>query len=117
MLVFWVSAISSAAFRHDIRTVAERLSLLSAHNHEQDVVSIVKDWLGDESNGQWLMILDNADDREAIFGTLDHSGLNPIELEVEYGVRQDARGLSRYLPQTGAGFIVVTSRNRFVAWV
>ncbi|KAF9770791.1 hypothetical protein IL306_011602, partial [Fusarium sp. DS 682] len=60
-----------------------------------DILKIVYDWLCDERNGQWLMVLDNADDDEFFF---DHT-----------------RPLESFLAQAPNGRILITSQNRTAA--
>ncbi|KAG5788957.1 hypothetical protein H9Q69_011978 [Fusarium xylarioides] len=60
--VFWVHAGTAQRFEDAYRTIAERLGLPGCRDPETDVLRLVRDWLHDERNGRWLMVLDNADD-------------------------------------------------------
>jgi hypothetical protein len=73
-----------------------------------DLLQLVRGWLCDELNGQWTMIVDNADD-EAIF--FDHTTQN----HTTGGLKQPAELLSDYLPQSPNGSILITSRSQAVA--
>jgi len=63
----------------------------------------VHNWLNDKDHGNWLMILDNADDTELFFpnAVLDtpSNGSNLIS------------GLASYIPRNSKGSIVITTRN------
>ena len=67
---------------------------------------LVKDWLTNDENGRWLLVLDNVDD-ENVFSTMStaRTTSNPHEQQP----------LVTFLPQTSRGFILVTSRNREAA--
>jgi hypothetical protein len=67
------------------------------------VFKLVHNWLRNEKNGRWLLVLDNADDAAAL--SLPASG------------RDGAlpRYFSSYLPQSKNGSVLVTSRTRSVA--
>jgi hypothetical protein len=61
MWVFWVHASSAAQFEKGYRKIAERVKIAD-RNMEANVLRSVNNWLCDESNGRWFMIIDSADD-------------------------------------------------------
>jgi hypothetical protein len=65
--VFWVHASTRARFEEAYKDIAERLELPGRNDPKTDVLRLVRNWLSDESNGQWTMILDNVDDIETFF--------------------------------------------------
>jgi tetratricopeptide (TPR) repeat protein len=69
---------------------------------------MIYNWLSNESNGSWLMILDNADDAKVFFG---HGGTDICRDATTLTVRS----LASYLPQSRHGSILVTSRDRDAA--
>ncbi|KAG5744122.1 hypothetical protein H9Q70_013176 [Fusarium xylarioides] len=97
--VFWVHAGTAQRFEDAYRTIAERLGLPGCRDPETDVLRLVRDWLHDERNGRWLMVLDNADDVR-IFYTKHDDNREP---------------LAAFLPQSDNGSILVTSRSRDAA--
>jgi tetratricopeptide (TPR) repeat protein len=105
--VFWIHAGSKARFEEAYKNLAERLGLPGLDNPRADVLRLVSNWLCDEANGQWTMILDNADDIEVFYpkqgrfkvGQLSNSTTSPIE----------------YLPQSRNGSILITSRSKDAA--
>lgn len=48
--------------------IAARIELPSRDDPEADILRLVYNWLCDERNGRWFMILDNADD-DRVFST------------------------------------------------
>ncbi|GAB1314018.1 Tetratricopeptide-like helical (Fragment) [Madurella fahalii] len=96
--VFWVPAIDAASFENAYRKIGRQLNLkgFELEEDKRDVKMLVKTALSHESAGSWLLIIDNADDVELLFGT--------------GGVR-----LSDCLPFSLNGSILFTTRNRDVA--
>lgn len=109
--VFWIHASNAARFKQAYREIAEKASLPRRDEAQVNILQLVHDWLSDEANGQWLMILDNVDDNETFF-------------RVETGVdestqkRKDTnqhQPLEMFLPKSSNGSILVTSRNEVAA--
>jgi tetratricopeptide (TPR) repeat protein len=72
---------------------------------------LVYDWLSNEANGRWLMIIDNADDVE-VFTCRSAGGRGNQD---EFASRA-ATTLLDYIPQSSNGSIFITSRSRDVAF-
>ena len=72
---------------------------------------LVSEWLSDEKNGQWLIILDNTDDDDFLFH-LDEDTEQSIQAN---DVASGKMPLASFLPQTPNGSILVTSRNSTAA--
>lgn len=96
--MFWVRASSADSFEQDYWAIAEAVGI-SGLDQRADILKPVSDWLSYESNGRWVMILDNADDPNVLFRKI-------------YGPTK-SRSLSSFIPDKGSLFI--TSRNRAVA--
>src|SRR6266516_3338797 len=92
--VFWVQATDCLTFEKDVYEIGNKLEIQGIEDEKADVKNLVKQRLSHESAGQWLMILDSADD-EAIWGTKSI--------------------LADYLPNSPEGSVLVTTRNRRVA--
>ena len=107
--IFWVNASSTIRFSHAYNDIATRCQLIH-QGTPADAVQIVHDWLSDEANGKWLMVLDNADDAQVLFDSSQETHIK--ELEPQEGVRP----LAAYLPQTESGSILITSRDRDVGF-
>ena len=89
--VFWVYAGTVERFKNAYREIARKLKIPGYQSSESDILRIVKEWLENKRSGRWLMILDNADDAEIMYG----SG----------SVR-----LANYLPKSDQGSILLTTR-------
>jgi tetratricopeptide (TPR) repeat protein len=105
--VFWVHASTGARFEEAYRDIANRLELPGRDNPKADVLRLVRDWLQDEANGRWVMVIDNVDDVETFFPSRKRQ-------------RDDVSGdpptsLATYLPQGRNGSILVTSRSKDAA--
>ena len=62
MYIFWVNASNPEQFRQSYRNIAGLLKLPGFNDPKTDVFNLVYLWLCRESNGPWLIILDNMDD-------------------------------------------------------
>ncbi|KFY87869.1 hypothetical protein V498_06989 [Pseudogymnoascus sp. VKM F-4517 (FW-2822)] len=101
--VFWIHASTRTRFEQAYQDIAERLELPGRDNLKANVQRLVYNWLSNEANGQWHMILDNVDDGRVFFENNDVVG----------GVLQ--RPLETLLPQSRNGSILITSRNATAA--
>lgn len=108
--VFWVHAGTSARFKQSFLKIARKLQLPKIEYPDCDIFQDVTDWLCDESNGRWLLVLDSCDDLEVLY--IDQTDtLNTPTSNVS-----KRSSLMRYIPQTAYGTILVTSRNKKVAY-
>jgi hypothetical protein len=108
--VFWVYASSAARFERAYRDIAAKVDLPSRDDPKIDILRLVSNWLSDERNGRWLMIVDNADDDQVFSSSV--AGLNSDMQAVE---DDEVSALSAFLPQTQNGCIMVTSRDLVAA--
>ena len=108
--VVWVYASNATRFEEGYRTIADRIQLPRRDEPTADILRLVRDWLCDEANGQWVMILDNTDDPTVFSdprkGRRKADTKDPIRAAVP---------LSTFLPQTPNRSILVTSRNQDAA--
>ena len=108
--MFWVHAGTQARFEEGYRRIAEATKLDGWNNPKVNILRLVRSWLCDESNGKWVMIVDNADNPEVFFspprGTQTSGGSHPD---------QGTELLAEFLPQSLNGSILITSRSRAVA--
>ncbi|KAF2476755.1 TPR-like protein [Lindgomyces ingoldianus] len=108
--VFWVHAGTQARFEEGYRRIAEVTRMEGWDNPKADVLRLVRSWLCNESNGRWVMIIDNADDSDVFFPPLSRQRAVAVG-----NLGQAAEPLSDFLPQSLNGSILVTSRNQDVA--
>ncbi|OWY45267.1 TPR-like protein [Alternaria alternata] len=107
--VFWVHASTRARFEEAYKDIANRLELPGRDDPKANVLRLVHDWLRDEANGRWMMVVDNVDDVETFF---------PSRKRQRRGDEADASAqipLATYLPQSRNGAILVTSRSQDAA--
>ncbi|GES66729.1 hypothetical protein ATETN484_0017002200 [Aspergillus terreus] len=88
-----------ARFEQGYQEIASIGAVPGRDNPKADTIQLVYEWLRDERNGAWLMVLDNVDDEH--FFNLDHP--------------RGKRPLVNFLPQVSHGSILLTSRNRLAA--
>ncbi|KAI7970683.1 hypothetical protein EIK77_003083 [Talaromyces pinophilus] len=96
--IFWVHASNTTRFEQGYREVAVATKIPGRDDPKCDILELVKKWLCDETNGNWLMILDNADDMDTFFNTMG-----------------DNMPLVDCLPHVSHGSILITSRNQTAA--
>lgn len=100
--IFWVHGGSKSRFETDYRMIARLLDLPGREDPDVDSLRLVTDWLSDEANGPWLMILDNADDRDLWLGPQK-------KIAQTDGAFMP---LICHLPRCVAGGLLVTTRDR-----
>ncbi|KAG0636054.1 hypothetical protein HOY80DRAFT_892030 [Tuber brumale] len=95
--VFWVHGSSFLKFGEDYRRIFQTVGISHGgpEPSENEQLSEVKRWLESPASGSWVMILDNADNEA------DFSG--------------NKSPISRFVPQSSNGKIVITTRSRVVA--
>jgi tetratricopeptide (TPR) repeat protein len=99
--VFWVHAGTQARVEEGFRAIADAVKLYGRNQPKADIPQLVYNWLSNERNGRWVMIMDSADDRDVFYSSSDNGG----EQESE-----------RYrLPQSRNGSILVTTRSKKLA--
>ena len=91
--VFWVPAVDATSFENAYREIGRQLKVAGIDEDKADVRSLVKTALGHERAGRWLLIVDNADDIELLFGNTE------------------TMALCDYLPFSRKGSILFTTRN------
>ncbi|KAF2494969.1 hypothetical protein BU16DRAFT_590237 [Lophium mytilinum] len=99
--IFWVPAVSRETFEQAYLAIGKLLRIPDIADPKADVKRLVKTRLSDEGSGQWLMIVDNADDTSVLLGAS----------EEEAG----ANRLIDYLPHSRKGSIIFTTRTRKAA--
>ncbi|KAL8741826.1 MAG: hypothetical protein Q9190_005609 [Brigantiaea leucoxantha] len=95
--IFWVPAVSAESFEQAYRDIATRCSIALDPKREDPKASI-QQYLNSDAAGKWLLIVDNADDEEILFGE-----------------SSDSRSVTDYLPQSETGLTLFTTRHREIA--
>ncbi|KAH7029852.1 putative kinesin light chain [Microdochium trichocladiopsis] len=91
--VFWVPAVDMVVFENAYREIGLVLGVEGVESEGADVKTMVKSALSGDDAGQWLLVVDNADD---------------------IVLMTDGR-LQSYLPMSRQGSILFTTRNHHVA--
>ena len=100
--MFWVHAGTRARVEEGFRTIADAVKLPGRNQPKADILQLVYSWLSNERNGSWVMILDSADDSDVFYGASANT--------------RDGRPLATYLPQSRNGSIIITTRDRDLAF-
>jgi hypothetical protein len=95
--IFWIPALSMESVEQACADIARTRGIPSTADENEDIKELVRQYLNDEAAGQWLLIVDNADDMELLFGT------------------GQSKGIADYLPQSENGLIMFTTRHQEVA--
>ncbi|CAN9251533.1 unnamed protein product [Alternaria alternata] len=98
--VLWAHASNTARLEQSFREIADQVKVRGRKDPQADVFKLVHDWLRDAKNGRWLLVLDNADDA-AVLSPTDSGALQ--------------QHLSRYIPSSRHGSVLVTSRTKRAA--
>ncbi|RWA05007.1 hypothetical protein EKO27_g10098 [Xylaria grammica] len=106
--VFWVHASTRLRVEQGLRTIADIIKIPGRNESKADILQLVYQWLQNEQNGRWLMILDSADDIDVFYGIVRHE-------DQPSAASDGKRALWSYLPQSSNGLILVTTRNRGLA--
>jgi len=104
--VFWINAETRASFREGFNAIAAAAKINHWNDPSVDICQIVHRWLCDIANGQWTMVVDNAEDADTFFVSRisrNHATADPIS-----SVQQ----LSNFLPISPNGSILFITRNR-----
>ncbi|QYS99511.1 hypothetical protein H0G86_006637 [Trichoderma simmonsii] len=107
--VFWIHASSAARFRQAFSSIAQEYDIPGYAEPKVDMLLLVKGWLEEKDRGEWLMIIDNADDMQLFFGQPAGTTISPSKENVK-----DEEHLARYLPECAHGTILITTRNKQV---
>ncbi|KKP01442.1 hypothetical protein THAR02_06438 [Trichoderma harzianum] len=102
---FWVHASNADRFRAAYASIAEKCEVPGRENPKADILFLVKRWLEEQKNMQWLMIIDNVDDIELFF---------PSQRSDDREAHQQGNQLARYIPDCNHGSILITTRNKQV---
>lgn len=104
---FWIYASSKTRFEQSYAEIATKAEIPRTGDGKVDILELVSTWLADESNGPWLLILDNADDATVL--------LNPSTSVTRSGVASVQCRLLDFLPRVQHGALLITTRDQSCA--
>ncbi|KAF5542280.1 hypothetical protein FNAPI_10038 [Fusarium napiforme] len=99
--VFWVHASSVEKFSEGYAHIANECKITGHEDPTFDVLPVVRDWLESKESGQWLMVIDNADDLQLFFPPNEPSKLKP----------NAENSLAQFIPECPHGNVLITTRN------
>ncbi|KAH7126012.1 hypothetical protein EDB81DRAFT_951419 [Dactylonectria macrodidyma] len=94
--VLWVPALSTSSFEQACGEIQKKLAI--SDDDTKDSKEVIRRYLSSEKPGDWLLIVDNADDADVLWGSSDAT-----------------RGIHQYLPESDRGRILFTTRSQQVA--
>ncbi|KAK3984461.1 kinesin light chain [Cladorrhinum sp. PSN332] len=89
--VFWVHASNLERFKESYTSIAEECGVSGYDDPKVDILALVKSWLERKDGREWLMVLDNADDKQLF---------------------DPPNGLGNYIPDCARGSLIITTRNK-----
>jgi tetratricopeptide (TPR) repeat protein len=104
--VFWVTFNTPAAVAQDFRKIAKAVGLRGWDEKAVDIFTMVRDWLKDESNGPWTMILDNVDSVDVLTAPAPKVA-SSISVDDASPIPQ----IRNFITTSTRGSVLVTSRN------
>ena len=95
--VFWVHCSNKTRFEAAYQEIARTLKLPGHDDPQTNSPQLLSDWLSNEENGSWLMVLDNADDT-GIWTGLGRQGPESLPLVT-------------FIPRGSHGSVLITTRD------
>jgi hypothetical protein len=105
--IFWVFAGTKERFEHDYLEIAKGLKLPGCNSADTDILKLVKISLEKPESGNWIMVIDNADDLSTFRGSPE-----PGEADLGPGRTCYSNGLFNYIPRGPFGLVLYTTRNK-----
>ncbi|KAI5816476.1 P-loop containing nucleoside triphosphate hydrolase protein [Pyronema omphalodes] len=109
--VFWVHAGSVRQFEADCQKLASLAKIPGHDDAKQNSGVIVRQWLESPQSGDWILVLDNADNMLDFYPTSPNSTASKQNDKVS--IAQD--GIAKFIPRGCKGTIIITTRDREVA--
>lgn len=94
--IFWLPILSDGSVAQAYVEIAEKIGLQKS-SADEDIKLLVCQHLNSGKAGKWLLVVDNADDQDLVFGSDDTSGFD------------------EFLPKHEDGLILLTTRSRQIA--
>ncbi|MCJ1360715.1 MAG: hypothetical protein MMC33_010724 [Icmadophila ericetorum] len=109
--VFWVHASNAGRYEQSFREIASCVKISGRQSPMADIFQLVHDWLRNDRNGKWVLILDNVDDASFLVEARN-IGQDGQPNSIDSG---NMRPLLSYLPQCPNGSILITTRSKDAA--
>lgn len=112
--IFWIHAATRGLVDQGFRTIADSVHLPGRDDPSANIPLLVSNWLLNPHNGQWVMVIDSADDQTVFYNASPSNAATGSSSESPSS--GDPRPLASYLPQTVNGSILVTTRDGGLAF-
>ncbi|KAI5816960.1 hypothetical protein BZA77DRAFT_46327 [Pyronema omphalodes] len=109
--IFWIHAGSIAQFEADCQKLASLAKIPGHDDKEQKSGLVVRRWLESPESGDWILVLDNADNMLAFYPTASNR-TSPGDSDTTSIVHG---GIANFIPRGSKGTIIITTRDREVA--
>ena len=109
--MLWEHAGSTVRFEQSFWDIANYVKIPGRQDPKANVFELVHDWLRDQQNGRWLLILDSVDNADLLSKARD-------DVQQGKGTSVDSerrQPILAYLPQSQNGSILVTSGSQAAA--
>lgn len=98
--VFWVHLGTITKFSQGCKTITRRLELPGWDDPQTNNLQQFYDWLNNDKNGQWLLVLDNVD--EITF------------LETPLQLQNNSVRINEFISRSALGAILITTRDKMI---
>jgi hypothetical protein len=102
---------NAARYEQSFRVIADQVKIPSRTNPKENIFGLVYDWLRNEKNGKWVLVLDNIDNADFLLRSQSKNS------EAQEGSQSIglAQPLFQHLSLTENGSILITTRSRDIA--
>ncbi|KAI5788600.1 hypothetical protein FPQ18DRAFT_262130 [Pyronema domesticum] len=110
--VFWIHAGSITQFEADYRKLGSLAKIPGHDDPKKNIGLIVKQWLEGPQSGEWILVVDNADNKLDFYPeptSIESEGTDTVSNVIAYD------GIAEFIPGGSKGTIIVTTRDREVA--
>ncbi|OAL43741.1 kinesin light chain [Pyrenochaeta sp. DS3sAY3a] len=109
--IFWMPALSMEGFEQTCTEIVRQLRI--PHEGGENAKELVQTYLSTPEAGRWLIILDNADDADIVFGSTETNGILDYMPTGEHGMTVfTTRNMQVATSLTGADVLELDAMNR-----
>ena len=103
--VFWAYASTPDRLEQAFKDIARKLKIPGSEDPAANTSKLTCDWLSEEEESHWLLVIDNADSSDMFFGGGMKARSSPANR---------AANMARFLPRSPKGSILITTRDKRV---
>jgi tetratricopeptide (TPR) repeat protein len=103
--VLWVNARTAEQLEYAYKTIGTELSIQGIKDPKKNILDVVNLYLSQGNHGQWLMVLDGADDEDTFLKKRATSS------KQDSSGKQKQKTLLDYVPKCRSGSVLITSRS------